>query len=268
MNDYLAHLAARVLMPEAALQPRTLSHFEPAPVKNVASVETGSATAFDESGSEVEPPIFASGKVEARAGVLRTPESPGPQTITGAAPASHRQESAQEIFRPSAAVAAPMATPRVAALEPTAARSFAKEEAPSAFRQIAASPAAAPESSHALAANAGEKRTLQPATVALAAEPILPAPPTARVSAQPAPRSVAKTPEPPALLGSPLRVPLPRAVAAASEAEPPPAIHVTIGRLEIRAIIPTASAPRAQPKRADSPSLEDYLRKRSGGGAR
>lgn len=67
--------------------------------------------------------------------------------------------------------------------------------------------------------------------------------------------------------------PTPRIAAVKSDrgtesAAPPPAIHVTIGRLEIRAVSPPAE--KARPRPAPSPvlSLEDYLRRRITGGAR
>ncbi len=47
----------------------------------------------------------------------------------------------------------------------------------------------------------------------------------------------------------------------------PPAIHVTIGRIDVRAVGPAAPAappPRSTPRPA-GPSLDDYLRQRSGG---
>ncbi len=50
-------------------------------------------------------------------------------------------------------------------------------------------------------------------------------------------------------------------------APPVPAIRVTIGRVEVRAILPPAPAPRTVPSRSGSaPSLENYLKQRSGEG--
>jgi hypothetical protein len=48
---------------------------------------------------------------------------------------------------------------------------------------------------------------------------------------------------------------------------PPPAINVTIGRVEVRAVQPPPQQ-RAKPKAASVLSLEEYLRQRAGGGRR
>jgi hypothetical protein len=57
-------------------------------------------------------------------------------------------------------------------------------------------------------------------------------------------------------------------VTAAPSHQPsaPPAIHITIGRVEVRAVAPAAAAVAA-PRAAGRPrlSLEDYLKERSGG---
>jgi hypothetical protein len=43
-----------------------------------------------------------------------------------------------------------------------------------------------------------------------------------------------------------------------------PAIHVTIGRVEVRAVTPPVAAPKPAPKSAPKLSLEDYLKRRNG----
>ncbi len=53
--------------------------------------------------------------------------------------------------------------------------------------------------------------------------------------------------------------------------EPAPVIRVTIGRIEVRAVTAAAAAPAAAPARPESrrgtePSLEEYLKRRSGEG--
>ena len=58
----------------------------------------------------------------------------------------------------------------------------------------------------------------------------------------------------------------PRLSSAAEQAtKPEPIIHVTIGRIEVRAT-PASSPPRKQTPAASMMSLEDYLRQRNGGG--
>lgn len=63
--------------------------------------------------------------------------------------------------------------------------------------------------------------------------------------------------------------PAPMADIAPASAEPAaPAIHITIGRVEVRAQVaaPPAPAPRPKPQSKPSLSLDDYL-KRGGGGS-
>ena len=48
--------------------------------------------------------------------------------------------------------------------------------------------------------------------------------------------------------------------------EPAPTIKITIGRVDVRAIMPAAPAPRPAPARpSPALSLEDYLKQREGG---
>lgn len=47
---------------------------------------------------------------------------------------------------------------------------------------------------------------------------------------------------------------------------PPPVIEVTIGRVDVRAILPPVSAPPARPVRSTTIPLEEYLRERPRGG--
>jgi hypothetical protein len=44
----------------------------------------------------------------------------------------------------------------------------------------------------------------------------------------------------------------------------PPAIHVSIGRVEVRAIMPPVAAPKSTPPSASKLSLEEYLKQRNG----
>jgi hypothetical protein len=65
------------------------------------------------------------------------------------------------------------------------------------------------------------------------------------------------------------QAPSPRLIAPARQqknAPVPPAINVTIGRVEVRAVPPVRESPR--PKAPPVLSLEDYLRQRSSGGRR
>jgi len=65
---------------------------------------------------------------------------------------------------------------------------------------------------------------------------------------------------------SPLK---PAATSAVSLLQPspkePPSIHVTIGRVEVRAVMPSVAAPKPAPPSGPKLSLEDYLKQRNGG---
>jgi hypothetical protein len=65
---------------------------------------------------------------------------------------------------------------------------------------------------------------------------------------------------------SPLK---PAATPAVSLLQPspkePPAIHVTIGRVEVRAMMPAAQVKPPPERSAPKMSLDDYLRSRNGG---
>jgi hypothetical protein len=51
-----------------------------------------------------------------------------------------------------------------------------------------------------------------------------------------------------------------------TSANEPPAIHVTIGRVEVRAVMSPSAPPKAASRAARKLSLEDYLKQRNGGG--
>jgi hypothetical protein len=58
---------------------------------------------------------------------------------------------------------------------------------------------------------------------------------------------------------SPSSVPLPQ-----PSLNEPPAIHVTIGRVEVRAVMSPSAPPKAPSRVAPRPSLEEYLKQRNG----
>jgi hypothetical protein len=75
-----------------------------------------------------------------------------------------------------------------------------------------------------------------------ATRPVIPRIDTAANTARPAPRTVAPATTPVA-----------------------PSVHVTIGRLEVRAVAPAATTTARKAPKAPRPTLEDYLRSRNGG---
>jgi hypothetical protein len=107
-----------------------------------------------------------------------------------------------------------------------------------------------------LAQNAGQDRLTQPRPEA--ASEVQPAAP-ARVVAQPQ-VAIASAARPAALDAAAAG-----RLKAQQEPLPAPTIHVTIGRIEVRATPAPASAPPSRPKPAPTMSLDDYLRQRNGG---
>ena len=244
MSDFLDRLAARAIGGETTLAPRLPSLFEPlqrVPIMPLA--DAGEA-----------PP----GRREAAPAMHAVPvEAP-----TSATPAS---TSAQ----PAAARVAPIAHV-VAATSASAAASAAQHaSAPSTVGERAFTPAVD-----------------RPAAPSVLARPAMPAPP---LPVQPRQTRVAparpETARTPASNGTLLPTPAPvfaaprtaparsgrtvatRAAAARAEgkvdAMGEPVVHVSIGRLEVRAA-PVAAAP---PRRREGPqpgSLDDYLRQRGG----
>ena len=67
---------------------------------------------------------------------------------------------------------------------------------------------------------------------------------------------------------APTLIPRPLPLEPAMRAEPEPVVHITIGRVEVRANVAPAAAPRAdhQPAEHRVMPLEEYLDRRAGGG--
>ena len=128
---------------------------------------------------------------------------------------------------------------------------------------------------HATASHAepaGAPRALSPVVDGQPAAPARPstAPPgrdSAPVSGTPGERSAAR---PPTAAPPSLRPPAPASRAIRpererAEARGGPTIHVTIGRVDVRAVVASVAAPPRLPAPAETSSLEDYLRGRAGG---
>jgi hypothetical protein len=85
-----------------------------------------------------------------------------------------------------------------------------------------------------------------------------------RAAAGPAAEPAAEPKRPaPAVVPAPAPQPT-RAAWPELASEAAPTVQVTIGRIEVRAILPAPPAPAAPPVRRPATSLEDYLRARNG----
>ena len=243
MSDFLDRLAARAIGGEAALAPRLPSLFEPlARAPSMATADEGEAPARTRDASRLPPPAAAPPP---------RPPVPARELIEPRAP------------RPSPAEPAPLPLPaRAAADAPGASMPPSRAAAPA--RAMAAEPSPA--------RSAPDSAVATPTSVAPRAARLTPVrhesmqPPAAIGALLPAPTPVFATTHAataPAQPGRTAAMRLRRDAQAAqgNRAGGEPVVHVSIGRLEVRAA-PAAVAP---PRRRDGPqpgSLDDYLRQR------
>jgi len=244
MSDFLDRLAARAMGSEAMLAPRLPSLFEPlqsTPIMPLA--ETRDARARDAD---------------------RTPE-------TVATPAAVRPPSAHAV-EPIRRSAPPAMSPdRTAPSEPASAAAIARDVAgppapvaSAVLRGSMVERSAEPVRSEDLS-KARTSSTVQPRRTRIeAAQPEAKPAPVAG-SLWPAPEPVFSRPDAssePARSGRATASPLRAAkVGSSSETAAEPVVHVSIGRLEVRAA-PSAAAPLRRRSGPQPASLDDYLRQR------
>jgi hypothetical protein len=249
VSDFLARLAARAIGGEATLAPRLPSLFEPAPhAPTLPTVDDGAAATArhatapaDDASPAAEPLRPPRALPPMQDDALR--QTPVAQPATrlpppAAAPVSDRA-------MPVTAHAAPPATPTPAL--PAVARHAAPRPAPA----HAEPPAAAPV--------LPRQTRIAPSRIEAASPPggsLLP-PPTPVFAA---PRSAPARDR--SDHAATIR-PRPAAAANRTPATSEPVVHVSIGRLEVRAAPAAATPPRrrVEPRPA---SLDDYLRQRGG----
>ncbi|TPG11049.1 hypothetical protein EAH75_08795 [Rhodanobacter glycinis] len=241
MSDFLDRLAARAIGSETALVPRMPSLFEPLQRTSI---------------------MPASDDGEA---VPRHRETVSAATVT---------PTTAPTRLPQAPVVAMTDAPHVAPAEPVAAPPHAVADMPRAAVQPAPIAAAAPTPSPVIGRPVASSTLLRPAEVSA---PLPVRPRQTRIAAEPTETVVPSQPSSGALLPAPTPVfgaaaaPArssnaaafrPLAVqAGAGSSSGEPVVHVSIGRLEVRA----APASTTPPRRRDAPqpsSLDDYLRQR------
>lgn len=244
MSDFLDRLAARAIGGETTLAPRLPSLFEPlqrAPIMPLADAR------------EAPPPE----RCEAAPAMQAVPA----EALTSAAPA-------RTSARPAAARVAPIAHV-VAATSASAAASAAQyASAPPIVGERASTPAVDRPASPSVLA-----RPATPAPLPVQPRQVRVAPDRQETARTPASNG-ALLPTPASVFAAPRTAPArsertvaTRAAAARTEGKADgagePVVHVSIGRLEVRAA-PVAAAP---PRRREGPqpgSLDDYLRQRGG----
>ena len=258
MSDFLGNLAARAVAPSNAIRPRLPSRFE--------SPATAERTALD---AEQEPSADAA-RIEDRGRVSQIPFAPTPsptmreRSIEIARPIVAAEPAASVVSPP---VNVPLADPPpfVAPITPT------KPQPPEKGIQPAPTPLLAPVP------------TLPVRPVLLSQETPIPATRSSRPPEPVTPREAGETPprkrvEPvvPQRIVAVEKPPVAAAVASSPEAtgaacETPaetaaPIIRVTIGRIDVRAVLPSAPAPtRKAPTASPVLSLDEYLKQRDGG---
>ena len=260
MSDYLSRLVERAGSASPAVRPVVPSLFEPvnggvtsAAAHMARGMEPGAGAGHD---SEQTDEVGAESRTN-REGTASI------HSISKAAANSEEPQRGEETTERKSAdlINVPVATP--------ATRVFAAE-------------------SHVLVEPSAESPRPQPAVWPRTAQPTEPAQeqPTVAdakpafnslVSAGPKPDTRRAAPTLPFL--NPVVAPVPRApigrrararasFAAAADPSPTPTIHVTIGRVEVRAIMPAAPAPQPRvPSSEPKLSLDDYLRSRNGSAA-
>ncbi len=275
MSAYLERLVNRLIQPEAGIQPRLPGLFEPGPLRSEATrLRSGaaiSALRTEEAPGEAEEVGFP---MEAEPLSDHAPKRPisatqlfpseqaepqPPQPVQPATPGSRDLSALQQPQRfPGEAHAAPSVAPEFEAL-PAAppVESFVREtpqeaarkDVPDAPGTPAEGRAALPAAMRSLPADIKPAQQLEgnPAE----RHPALTRPILTRLASQ-----EDRAPEP--------AIPQAQPIQAGNGAAPQ--IHVTIGRIEVRAANPPPAAPRkAAARQGPAVSLEDYLKRRQGG---
>lgn len=266
MSDFLSNLAAKNLNLASVIQPRPSARFEPVPTRRAMTTEAPIDPSALESVNTVESDAPRSPAV-----------APRQAPVVPSAPIEPPARSAASILRHSPSMSQQIESPAIAPRTPEVRREVQREivnvtnvrsvmeqsiiqtptreqiiiEKESADRDRAASPI-------------GLETTVKPLPVenrtAISPRPIV-TPVIERVVHE----HTDQTQVPSSRTDLPPRATAPqmRGVEKQSSAEPP-AIHVTIGRVEVRAT--SSAAPTKRPSRSSSAlSLDDYLRARNGG---
>jgi hypothetical protein len=249
VTDFLTNLVARAAASDAGLRPRPVSRFEPQPVAGEEGELRVGATprlvnepADDAGAAEPRPPTRRRRRPARvpppRVGEPELEPEPGevPRARRRRPPAPDRPPRAEE---PPRAVAPPRPSPR----EPRRERDVARSEPPTgrAQRRRASS----------------RRQAAEPVPEAPRARTVM----VERVRIVPRDELVPSPARQPALRPAVLQAATPAATPAA---EPAPDVHVTIGRIEVRAV-PAPPAPAAVERRPPVMTLEEYLRRRAGG---
>lgn len=259
MSDYLANLAARSVHAASTVQPRLASRFETSFAAARLTPEDGVGLKTEVAVERRTPPVPPPAPGPAsRPRPSATTDSQPPPPRTPLASERIADEPAPTTDPPGALPAVPVARARPAA---AASRDSEWPDVPTR-----GDPGSRRSAAHAAVVDARAPRVANepPAVAEAASERPRLLPERARsTSAAPRESGPRLTPRvtPPAMT--------PRSAAEQQEQGPAatPTIRVTIGRVEVRAVVqPAPDPPRAAPARSGSIlSLDEYLKQRNGG---
>lgn len=287
MSDYLDNLIAKSLALAEVVQPRPLSLFEPLP--SVSGLLAPDHSSLEQAARSAELSASPEPLIDRAA-----PSAPNAE-LSENPPAGHREpQSGPPSQRPVQVIdrSPSQSTPQMIPLQPVMPAPVAGDAGKRADRSENAAPAGQQTvDSHPAVSEHVSLRVVLHATTPAdrqstatpEAIPLIPAHTAAPEHAMTLPESIVPAPPSHTLLvaqltttprpgesqdrGSPLSdraEPIPYAPEA--ERETAPTIKITIGRVDVRAVMPERPAPRAPPERRNPAlSLEEYLKQRSVG---
>ncbi len=292
MSDYLSGLAARSLLSTDGVLPRLASRFEPAPGANLfphaparrPDAWDGGLEDFAELAADNAPPVSRR-RVTApvAASMLSLEASPirDPNGATGVDRLSTRRSPDVQVAVPIAPVAQP--GPAYGHAEPPSLAASIQPppglrhgDSASASKPLVGESVRPPDRPRDTAEIPGlEQRIRSAVSDALAGEILqharqdrpTPSRQEAAGEVQPAAPTLVIAQPQVAVAARPATVDAAAAGKPKAQQEPPPAptIHVTIGRIEVRATPTPSSVSPSRSKPASTMSLDDYLRQKDGG---
>jgi hypothetical protein len=268
MNDFLSRLVERAGSAPAIVRPVLPSRYEPVTaVSAFAATSTASGTELiSETEHKLEMKDEAGAEMRSVQNRVASDQSVRPERASSATPGrleatveltsadSVRIPSAEPELRKSAAETRAIGEPPTESpVEPTVVWPPTAQPVELTELQPPAEDAKAvpPPLISAGPASASPRRVQPVATATRAGQLLIPA--------------GAPTPLPP--IASRNRARTETSFATDADSSPAPTIHVTIGRVEVRAIMPAAQATQPPARPAPKMSLDDYLRRRNEGAA-
>jgi hypothetical protein len=289
MTGYLTRLAARSLPGGAAVRPRVATVFEPAGLADAAGSEEAEEHDADQA-RESRPagPGRARSGAAVEAGSAPIPRQGPPLGSPAAAGAAVSPPTASQEARgsatapPAARTTKGRASPVAARASATGGRTGEADDQPpeAANRRVEPAPAKTPGPLREGAPSAADGRVapapgppaesvggpLPWSRPSLEADALdVPGSPPGS-AASPAPDRPAADPGLPSLVAAPTRRARRAASTASGDPSPPqPTVHVTIGRVEVRAVAAPAPARPAERERRPALTLAEYLQRREAG---